>query len=161
MVNISFEQYGQMQKKVDELANKKNPIIKATVKVKKVGRPNLENEQKLLSKENDGRIKIFLKPLSQNDAWKGQRWRSDLYKKYCEDLMMILPKLTLPNPPYKITYEFGFSNKGSDIDNPVKSLGDILQEKYKFNDSQIYEMHVYKKIVKKLGDYISFKIESI
>ncbi len=47
MVNISFEQYGQMQSKVDSLANKKNPIIKAAVKLNKakIGRPNLEKEQ--------------------------------------------------------------------------------------------------------------------
>lgn len=157
-MNITKEQFEQMQLKVKELGKKEKPAL--AVKSKK-GRPNLKKEQELLFKDSDGKVKIMIKPLSQNHAWKGQRFRSDLYKKYEEDLLIILPKMTFPKPPYKITYEFGFSNKGSDLDNPVKSFGDILQTKYKFNDNQIYEMHVYKKIVKKLAEYVSFKIESI
>ncbi len=123
------------------------------------GRPNLEKAQSDLY--NDGKIKINIKPLSQNDAWQGKRFKSDLYNQYEADLLELLPPLKLPNPPYKIIYEFGFSSKGSDIDNPLKSFGDILTTKYKFNDNLVYEMQIYKKIVAKGKEYISFKIESL
>ncbi len=148
MTNITKEGYEQMQEKVRQKALKKKYPNHISV-----GGFNYP-----LHKEA---VRIRIKPLSSNDAWKGRRFRSDLYKQYASDLLGLLPKLTLPDPPYKITYEFGFSSKGSDIDNPLKSLGDILQEKYKFNDNQVYEMHIHKKIVKKLGEYISFKIESL
>ena len=67
----------------------------------------------------------------------------------------------MPKPPFKVNYVFGFSNKASDLDNPVKVLTDILQKKYGFNDKDIYEMNVKKKIVKKGEEYIKFKIESL
>lgn len=37
-------------------------------------------------------IRIKIKPLSVNDAWKGQRFKTKEYKQYEQDLMFILPK---------------------------------------------------------------------
>lgn len=73
----------------------------------------------------------------------------------------MLPAMRLPEPPYKIYYEFGFSNKLSDFDNPCKPLGDVLQKKYGFNDKEIYEAHIRKQIVKKGQEYIKIRIEHL
>jgi Holliday junction resolvase RusA-like endonuclease len=74
-------------------------------------------------------------------------------------MLFILPRITLPEPPYQIYYEFGFSNSQSDYDNPCKPLGDILQKKYGFNDKEIYLAIVRKIIVKKGREYIKVRIE--
>lgn len=105
-------------------------------------------------------IKIDIKPLSVNDAWKGSRYKSNKYLKYQRDLRYLLPKIELPDPPYIVYYEFGFSSKGSDIDNPVKPLQDILSKKYGFNDNLIYRIVIDRVNVKKGEEYLKFKIES-
>ena len=104
-------------------------------------------------------IVIKIKPLSINDAWKGRRFRTDKYKKYCLDVSFLLPPLKLPEPPYEIYFEFGFSSKGSDIDNPVKTITDILSKVYAFNDNLIYRAVIEKKIVPKGKEYIRFEIK--
>lgn len=106
-------------------------------------------------------VKINIKPLSVNEVWQGKRFKTAKYKGYENVCMLLLPKITLPEPPYKVFYEFGMSNTLSDIDNPVKPFQDILQKKYLFNDSEIHEMNVKKVKVKKGLDYISFRIESV
>jgi len=35
---------------------------------------------------------------------------------------------------------------------------DILQKRYRFDDKQIYELYIVKKIVSKGKEYIAFKI---
>jgi len=74
---------------------------------------------------------------------------------------MILPKLNIEPPTYRVDLHFGFSNKMSDIDNPVKPFLDILQKKYNFNDSDIYELNIVKSVTKKNKEYIEFLITSI
>lgn len=106
-------------------------------------------------------IRIDLKPLSVNKAWKGQRFKTDEYKQYERDALFLLPKITLPNPPYKLTFEFGFSNMASDIDNPVKSINDILQKKYGFNDKEIHRLEVNKVAAPKGSEYFKFLIETL
>jgi Holliday junction resolvase RusA-like endonuclease len=104
-------------------------------------------------------IRVDIKPLSVNEAWKGRRFKTDDYKRYERAMLFILPRITLPEPPYQIYYEFGFSNSQSDYDNPCKPLGDILQKKYGFNDKEIYLAIVRKIIVKKGREYIKVRIE--
>lgn len=58
----------------------------------------------------------------------------------------------------KLAIEFGFSSKLSDIDNCCKSFIDCLVKKYKVDDRYIYELHVFKSIVKKGEEYIKFKL---
>jgi Holliday junction resolvase RusA-like endonuclease len=106
-------------------------------------------------------VTIETKPLSVNMAWRGRRFRTDAYKNYEVGVMRMLPKIKTPEPPYKVYYEFGFSSKGSDIDNPIKCFQDILVKKYKFRDQDIYELHVVKKIVPKGGEYIKFTITQL
>ena len=103
-------------------------------------------------------VKIDIKPLSVNKAWQGRRFKTEVYKQYRKDVASMLTAIKLPEPPYELNLEFGFSSKASDLDNPVKLFQDILSTKYGFNDNQIYRLVVEKRIVKKGEEYIKFLI---
>ena len=105
--------------------------------------------------------KINIKPISTNEAWKGRRFKSDLYKKYERDLLFLLPKCTLPEGQLRLTICFNLSNSNNDIDNSLKPFIDVLQKKYGFNDNKIYELIVKKQIVKKGLESVLFSIESM
>lgn len=104
-------------------------------------------------------VKVDIKPLSVNDAWQGRRFKTDEYKRYERAMLYLLPSQKLPEPPYKIYYEFGFSSASADYDNPCKPLGDILQKRYHFNDKEIYLATIRKRQVKKGQEYIRVVIE--
>lgn len=105
---------------------------------------------------------IYIKPLSTNKAWKGRRIKTDEHNSYCDAVTMLLPKsITIPDGFLKISYEFGFSSNGADLDNPVKSLTDILSKKYGFNDNRIMIATIKKVIVKKGKEYIRFNISAL
>lgn len=104
--------------------------------------------------------KVDIKPLSVNQAWQGRRYKTIMYSNYAQDLMWILPKVKVPEGNLEIHLEFGFSNKTSDWDNPIKPFVDVLQKKYDFNDKRIYKAVVEKKIVKKGEEYIKFSFKS-
>lgn len=99
---------------------------------------------------------IYIKPLSVNVAWRGRRFKTEAYAQYERDVLFQLKTGNPPAPPYRIDLEFGFTNKFSDIDNPVKCFMDILQKKYGINDKDVYEMRLRKVIVEK--SYIKFTI---
>lgn len=105
-------------------------------------------------------IKIDIKPLSVNCAFQGRRFKTDAYKQFERDVLFMLPKIKIPDGKLSIKLELGFSNKLSDIDNPVKMIQDIFQKKYGFNDSIVYELHVKKVIVKKGSEYFKFEINN-
>ena len=105
--------------------------------------------------------KISISPMSINVAFQGRRFKTPQYKNYEKAVIMLLPKIKIPDPPFSVYYEFGFSNQLSDIDNPVKPLQDILQKKYGFNDRDIMEMHVVKRMVKKGSEYFAFEIKQL
>lgn len=107
-------------------------------------------------------MRIEIKPFSVNDAWQGKRFRTDNYKRFQKDMMLLLPPLKINfKEPLKIDLVFGFSSKASDIDNPVKPLLDILQKKYGFNDNQILEMNLKKEVVKKGNEFIKLDINEL
>lgn len=106
-------------------------------------------------------IKIDIKPLSVNDAWRGRRFKTKQYEKYEKDVLFLLPKIKLPDPPFHVDYEFGFSSAGSDLDNPVKLCTDILQKKYDFNDSLIHSMSIRKFKVEKGKEYFKFEFKTL
>ena len=103
-------------------------------------------------------MKLNIKPLSVNDAWKGRRFKTDRYKKFQNDVCMLLGPMEIPEGEMILYLEWGFSSKGSDVDNPIKPFTDCLQNKYGFNDNRIIEMHVKKVKVKKGEEYIIFEI---
>lgn len=102
--------------------------------------------------------KINIKTLSVNEAWQGRRFKTDKYKKYESDLLLLLPKINIPNPPYRLNIIVGFSNKASDLDNVLKPFLDILQKKYDINDKHIEILHIEKQIVTKNNEFISFEL---
>ena len=104
---------------------------------------------------------IRIKPMSVNMCWQGRRWMTPKYKSWRLEMSLKLPKLEVPKGKLKLSLEFGFSSKGSDIDNPVKLTADSLQLKYGFNDNQIYRLEADKVIVPKGEEYIKFRIEAI
>lgn len=73
--------------------------------------------------------------------------------------MLLLPQAEIPQPPYRVYYEFGFSNMQSDVGNPEKCISDIIQKKYGINDRDFIEIHLRKNKVKKGEEYIKIKIE--
>lgn len=106
-------------------------------------------------------INIEIKPLSVNEAYTGRRYKTDKYRRYKRALLNMLPKITLPEPPYMVLFEFGFSSSSSDWDNCIKQFQDTLQAKYKFNDKSIKTGVVNTELVPKGSEYIRFKIISI
>lgn len=102
-----------------------------------------------------------IKPLSVNKAWQGKRFKSPEYKVYEKQMLLTLKPMQLPKPPLQIDFEFGFSNKASDIDNPMKPFLDILQKKYNFDDAEVYKIVIVKKIVAKGNEFIKFQIKSL
>jgi len=106
-------------------------------------------------------ISLNIKPLSVNRAWQGKRFKSKDYEAYEKLMLLSLPAGKLPEPPYRVFYEFGLSSKLADWDNPCKPTQDCLQKKYGFNDNEIYEAHVRKRIVKKGQEYIKIRIEHL
>ena len=105
--------------------------------------------------------KINIKPLSVNEAWQGKRFKTKKYKQYERDVLLLLPKLKVNDVPMSLTITFGFSNKASDVDNPVKCFVDCLQKKYGFNDRNIYRLILIKELVKKGDEYIDFSVKEI
>jgi Holliday junction resolvase RusA-like endonuclease len=105
-------------------------------------------------------IKLNIKPLSINAAFQGKRFKTPLYKAYETKMLLMLPKSIGKIPDQiEVNITFGFSNKSSDIDNGVKPFLDILQKKYRFNDSQIYRLNIHKVLTDKSLDFIEFEIK--
>lgn len=105
-------------------------------------------------------ITLFTKPLSVNTCWRGQRFKTPEYTRYERQIMALLPAIEIESV-HTLHIEFGFSNKASDLDNPVKPILDILQKKYGFNDRDIYELHIKKTIVPKGNEYITINFVSL
>jgi Holliday junction resolvase RusA-like endonuclease len=104
-------------------------------------------------------VVIKTKPLSVNACWRGRRFKTPLYKNYEWEVYAKLPPLTIPKGELQVSLIFYLSNKLNDIDNSIKPFLDILQKKYNFNDRDIYELKVVKKIVGKGKEGICFNIE--
>lgn len=104
-------------------------------------------------------FKINEKPLSVNQAWQGKRFKTPAYKDYEKAMLLMMPKANVDTEEMlRVEFFFGFSNKASDLDNPVKLLMDIAQKKYGFNDKNVFEMNIRKCIVKKGEEFIQMGI---
>lgn len=104
-------------------------------------------------------IKIMLKPLSVNECYTGRRFSTPAYRKYKKALKIMLPKIKLPEPPFELHLEFGFSSEASDWDGPIKNFQDCLQTRYGFNDKKVRRGIVDTEIVPKGAEYIKFEIK--
>jgi len=107
-------------------------------------------------------MKIKIKPLSVNQAWQGKRYKTDKYKAFEKELLLLLPPMKIEfKGDLSVELIYGFSNSLSDVDNPTKPVLDVLQKKYGFNDRQIVELTLKKEIVKKGEEFIELKINEI
>jgi len=106
-------------------------------------------------------IKVNLKPLSVNKAWKGTRIKTTDYSKFEKSCLLMLPMYEIPKGDLELFIHYGFSSKGSDIDNPNKMVIDILSKKYGFNDNLIYRLIVTKEIVSKGNEFFEFSIKGL
>jgi len=106
-------------------------------------------------------VRVDIKPLSINECWQGRRFKTPKYKTYEKELLYVLPPLTVPEKPYKLSLTFGVSNMQSDWDNPVKAFVDVLQKKYGFNDRDIHQGIVEKVKTKKGEEFIEFNLEHL
>ena len=100
-------------------------------------------------------MRIDIKPLSVNEAWKGRKYKTPKYKAYETTLLYLLPN-KLKEDFKELYIKIGVSN-AFDLDNCLKPLIDILQKKYKFNDNKIRKLVVEKEVVKKGNEYILIK----
>lgn len=102
--------------------------------------------------------RVFIKPLSVNECWKGRRFKSKAYSVYEKQVLLTLKPIKLPPAPYELKLKFGFSSKASDWDNCIKPLQDCLAKKYKFNDKLIRRGVVETEIVAKGKEFFEFEI---
>lgn len=106
-------------------------------------------------------MRLDIKPLSVNQAWKGRRHRSHLYNAYTRDILILLNDFEVPEGQLELYLKFGFSSAGSDIDNPLKPFVDCLQQRYGFNDNRIKRMVVDVEKVKKGKEFIEWNLKSL
>jgi Holliday junction resolvase RusA-like endonuclease len=107
-------------------------------------------------------FKINEKPLSINEAFQGRRFKTPAYKEYEKGMLLNMPRAKIETDQMlRVEFFFGFSNKASDLDNPVKLLMDIAQKKYGFDDKMVYELNVRKCIVKKGEEFIQMGIYNL
>jgi len=107
-------------------------------------------------------ITLNIKPLSVNSAWKGKRYKSKAYDAYTKYIGLLLntegKNVVIPEGNLFIKFVFGFSNAAADLDNPIKPILDLLQQRFSFNDSRVYRIEVEKQIVKKGSEFVKFQI---
>lgn len=106
-------------------------------------------------------ITIPIKPLSVNECWQGRRFKTDKYREYEKKVLLMLPKMMLPDPPYMICFVFGVSSSLCDYDNPIKPTQDIIVKKYGFDDRQIHRALIDKVLVPKGSEYFKFNLTTL
>jgi len=102
---------------------------------------------------------IKLKPLSINEAYTGQRFKTTKCRSYCKAALLMIRKEKLPPPPYQIIMYHGQSNfVAADWDGPIKVFQDVLCKKYGIDDKIIYSGYVEKVKVEKGSEFIAFEL---
>lgn len=105
-------------------------------------------------------MRVSIKPLSVNNAWKGRRYKTGEYTKYEKDVSKLLRPMAIPKGDLFLSLKWGFSSSGSDWDNPIKPFQDILSKKYEFNDNRVTKAFIEKTKTKKGEEFIDFDITS-
>lgn len=106
-------------------------------------------------------MRVDIKPLSVNEAWQGRRVKTDKYRSFERDVLLLLKPMKIPEGKLELYIKWGFSSAGSDWDNPIKPFQDILQKKYNFNDNRVARAVVEKVKVKKGEEFIEFEIKQL
>lgn len=117
-------------------------------------------------------IRIPVKPLSNNRAWKVTAnpkrgvyvYKSADYLKFEKEVKEILDNydfIHLPDEGYlKFEATFGVSMR-MDLDNCVKNFMDVLESYYGFKDVRVDEIHIKKDRVKRGAEYIEFNLRPL
>lgn len=107
-------------------------------------------------------IETKIKPISVNKAWQGRRFKTPDYKAWREQISFMLPPvIEVPEGRMMLMVTFGVSSKLFDMDNGLKPFIDALQEKYGFNDRQIYVGLIAKVDVPKGSEYIKWDLRDL
>lgn len=112
-------------------------------------------------------IKINQKPLSINAAHYRNKKMTVAYRNYRTAWQIHFDKAGYKKLPddkskkYSVSFVFGFSNRASDIDNPIKPALDTLQNLLGFNDKQIFMLGAVKEIVPKGEEYVKIVMREI
>ena len=106
-------------------------------------------------------MKLDIKPMSVNKAWQGRRVKTNEYKKYIAEVLMILKPVEIPDGYLELYLKFVFSSGNSDFDNPVKCFVDCLQKKYGFNDKMIKRCTIDVVQVKKGKEFIEWNVKQL
>ena len=110
-------------------------------------------------------LKIPYPALSTNKLFSGQKHRSHYYRKFRGKIFSWLEEES--KDKYALTGNLrlvmivGFSSSLSDLSNSVKAIEDILAEYFKFNDRQIVEMHLFKRLVHRGEEYMKISITKV
>lgn len=103
---------------------------------------------------------VKIKPMTVNQAWQGRRYKTPEYKAWREQINWMLPAVVdVPEGKMMLMVTFGVSSKLSDMDNLMKPFIDALQDKYGFNDRNIYAGLVGKVDVPKGSEFIKFSLQ--
>lgn len=98
------------------------------------------------------KVKLDIKPLSVNCLWRGRRFKTPEYEKYGKDIALLLPykKIQMVEGYVNIHYKFYLKNwKGTDGDNLVKGLQDVLVQLGCIEDDRKIMKYVIEKIPSK------------
>jgi len=107
--------------------------------------------------------KLPIKPVSTNETLAfsksaGRFVKTKIARRYKDDLLMILPKKTIPDGELMLIARFGLSNNASDTDNCIKPFQDALQTRYGFND-KLVKAYVVEGVDVKVGhEFIEFAL---
>ena len=108
--------------------------------------------------------RIKQKPLSVNECWQGQRFRTPIYKCFSKKVP-VLVNILRPKPirppektPLWTHYRWGVSNMMADTDNPTKPFQDVLFKNWRMKDHHIRFMILEKVKTKKGEEYIEFAV---
>ena len=107
------------------------------------------------------------KPLSINAAYYKNKKKTAAYREYEDAWLTVLQGTSIPEDievkdmEFYIEYTWGFSNRLADVDNPIKTTTDIMQNLLGFNDKQVRIVKATKKIVPKGSEYACVYIKEV
>ncbi|OOE32282.1 hypothetical protein BZG05_14855 [Salinivibrio kushneri] len=92
----------------------------------------------------------------------GRKVKSAAYRRWEMQVARNLPDIEInPDATLAVRVIVRYSNRASDLDNAIKSCLDVLQKRYKFNDSKVYALKLYKVIVPKGDEGLTVKITEL
>lgn len=105
--------------------------------------------------------KIEIKPMSVNSAYRGRRFNTKEHIHWEQVVLLSLPNIEIPAPPYQIDFTFGLSSVNADGDNCIKIAQDVIAKKYGFNDKHIKRWIVEVIKVDKGKEFFEFHLKTL